>query len=102
MLHIASEASWHHAQRLGRYSLPGGVIHGCSLGQLRMVVAAHFPSLEGFVVLTIDESQALGEVRWVTYTQGGRSEAFPHLHGSCPVSAVSRVEPLARALASSK
>ena len=100
MLHIAHEAAWREAQRRGEYRLPSGLVHGCSRAQLPMVAAAHFPSSEGLVVLTVDESQATGEVRWVTHTREGRSETFPHLHGSFPVSAVSRVEPLAAALAS--
>ncbi len=99
MLHIADEPTWERARASGVYSHPSGVIHGCSSSQLAMVVEAHFPSQEGFVVLSVDESQATGEVRSVTYRQGIQSESFPHLHGSFPVSAVLRVCPLQEALA---
>lgn len=101
MLHIAREDAWRDAQRSGTYCLPSGVIHGCSRTQLSMVVEAHFPALDGWVVLTVDEARALGEVRLVTHAEGTRSETFPHIHGTFPVSAVSRVEALSEALASS-
>lgn len=66
-----------------------------------MVVEAHFPNHETFVVLDIDESQVAGEVRSVTFRDEGRSETFQHVHGTFPVSAVLSVRPLADALAAS-
>ena len=98
MLHIASESDWDRAQESGVYALPAGVIHGCSSSQLRLVVEARFPSQDGFVLLSIDESKASGEIRSVTFREGGRSETFPHLHGSFPITAVLSVCPLAEAL----
>ena len=101
MLHIARDEDWRHAQASGVYSLPGGVVYGCSDAQLAMVVEAHFPKHEGWLVLSVDESQASGEVRWVTFRRGDRSETFPHLHGSFPASAVSSVRTLVEALTDS-
>ena len=98
MLHITREETWEAAKRTGTYGQPRGVIHGCSRAQLALVVEAHFQRPEGWVVLTVDESRATGELRLVTHTDGDRSETFPHLHGTFPVSAVSRVETLADAL----
>lgn len=98
MLHIARKEDWEAAKRSGTYSLPGSVIQGCSREQLAMVVDAHFQSLDGWVVLTVDESQASGEVRLVTHSDGKRTETFPHLHGTFPSTAVSRVEALEAAV----
>ena len=94
MLHIAKPEDWRAAQESGTYAVPGGVISGCSRAQLPLVVNAHFPEIEWWIVLTIDESLADGEVRMVTFTADSRSETFPHLHGSVPVAAVSEVQEL--------
>lgn len=102
MLHVAEEGAWREARRLGRYAHPSGVVHGCSRAQLRMLVDAHVPDLAGRVVLTIDPAEAAGEVRWSTHVQGGRTERFPHLHGSIPLSAISDAESLARALGAAR
>lgn len=98
MLHIAREEDWLRAQERGSYRLPHGVIHGCSQAQLQMVVDAHFPETEGWLVLTVDESRVEGEIRWVTFTEGGSSQTFPHLHGSFPVEAVREIASLASCL----
>jgi uncharacterized protein (DUF952 family) len=99
VLHIAREQDWTDAQASGTYTLPGGVIHGCSASQLARVVELHFPERSGWLVLTVDESHVAGEIRQVTFRDGGRSETFPHLHGTFPVAAVTRVAGLAETLA---
>ena len=73
LLHIARREQWSAALQRGVYSLPDGVIHGCSSAQLAMVVGAHFPVQEGWLVLSVDEAQASGEVRWVTFHVGASS-----------------------------
>ena len=98
MLHLARQEDWERAQAAGEYSAAGGIVYGCSEDQLPIVVDAHFPDLTGWLVLSVDESMAQGEVRLVTFSEGGRSETFPHLHGCFPVAAVSEVRSLAQVM----
>ena len=101
MLHIARSEDWQEARTTGVYRRPAGIVYGCSAAQLGLVVRAHFPETEGWLVLTIDEARVDGEIRRVTCREGSRVETFPHLHGSVPLAAVTEVRPLEDALARS-
>lgn len=102
MLHIARDEDWARARETGVYAnathRSSGIIYCCEPSQLRMVVDAHFPDAAGWLVLTLDESGVSGEIRRVTFQQGGRVETFPHLHGTFPASAVREVVTLVEAL----
>jgi uncharacterized protein (DUF952 family) len=98
MLHIARPEEWQAAQVAGVYSLPSGIVHCCLASQLPIVVEAHFPDRDGWLVLTIDGSRAASPIVWVTFTDQGRSETFPHVHGEVPTAAINRVESLRDAL----
>jgi RimJ/RimL family protein N-acetyltransferase/uncharacterized protein (DUF952 family) len=100
MLHIARQRDWEAAQATGMYSLPSSVVHCCLPSQLQMVVDAHFPNLDGWLVLTFEESAIAASIRWVTFTEQARSETFPQVHGAIPLSAVMKVGGLREVLTS--
>lgn len=64
-----------------------GFIH-CSTGdQVASTAARYFPGAD-VVLLTIDQTQIEGEVRWEENAHG----IFPHIHGRVPLTAVTAVE----------
>jgi uncharacterized protein (DUF952 family) len=102
-LHLASEADWAAAQASGRYANESfrrdGIVYCCLPSQLRLVVEAHFPRPDGWLVLELAPDHLDGEVRWIPFSDGRRTEIFPHLHGTFDVTAVQSAEPLASRLA---
>jgi guanine deaminase len=109
--HIAFRQDWHRAQRSGTYdrSTRGasidevGFLHA-TLGpeQVTSVLGRFYADVaEPLVLLTLDEAALAAAGLCVVMEPGDPadpdSEKFPHVYGGpLPVSAVSRVEPIAR------
>src|SRR5580700_1223735 len=91
ILHIARGATWRAAQVGGIYESPP-VIHGSTGRQVRIPWRALYAGVEDLVLLLIDEDAIDAPVHYVATVAG--EEAFPHVYGSIPVSAVVTAEPL--------
>ena len=93
---ILTRAEWEAARAAGRFEgsavdRQDGFIHFSTAAQLAASAAKHRAGQAGLVLLTVD-AKALGPaLRWEP-ARGG--ELFPHLHGSLPLGAVRRVDPL--------
>ncbi len=96
LYHIARREDWERAREVGFYapgSLErGGFVH-CSLAhQLRPVADALFRGERGLWLLVIDPEKLGAEVR---FEGVGTGEAYPHVYGPVPLSAIERAFPLA-------
>jgi uncharacterized protein (DUF952 family)/heme-degrading monooxygenase HmoA len=98
LVHVALPDEWQAAQASGTYerSTRGvslaeeGFIH-CAFGhQLDGVLAAFYADVDDVVLLTIDADRVGSPI--VVEDVYGAGEAFPHLYGPLPVSAVIRAE----------
>jgi len=89
--HVTTRALWREAQESGVYSadslLSEGFIHCATFEQLPYVMEAHFPGIDDLIALVIEPSMLRAAVRF----EGAGDEKFPHVYGSIPVAAVSRV-----------
>ncbi len=91
ILHIARGETWRAALIGGIYESPP-FVH-CSTGrQVRIPWRALYAGTEDLVLLLIDESAIGAPVHYEATVAG--EEAFPHVYGSIPVSAVVTAEPL--------
>ena len=102
ILHLTERHLWDEAVASGSYEISTrdrtlqdvGFIH-CSLPHQLPQVAAFLygspPTRDDLVVLVIDEDLVTSSIRYEPPTPGG--EAFPHIYGPLPVSAVVSVEP---------
>jgi uncharacterized protein (DUF952 family) len=91
ILHIARGETWRAALMSGIYETPP-FVH-CSTGrQVRMPWRALYAGIEDLVLLLIDEKDIDAPVQYEATVAG--EEAFPHVYGSIPVSAVEAAEPL--------
>jgi uncharacterized protein (DUF952 family)/ribosomal protein S18 acetylase RimI-like enzyme len=91
ILHIARGETWRAAQVGGIYESPP-FIH-CSTGrQVRIPWRTLYAGVEDLVLLLIDEDAIDAPVHYEATVAG--EEAFPHVYGSIPVSAVVTAEPL--------
>ena len=94
--HMCRESEWLAAAGDGVYrgssqDAADGFIHFSTAAQLAASAAKHRAGQAGLVLLTVD-AKALGPaLRWEP-ARGG--DLFPHLHGSLPLGAVRRVDPL--------
>ena len=89
-------AEWNAAQNASTYEGSAvdetdGFIHFSSPLQVRETVRRHFKAQTGLVLLTVD-AEVLGPALTWEPSRGG--DLFPHLYGSLPVSAVTKVDPL--------
>jgi uncharacterized protein (DUF952 family) len=91
ILHIARGDAWRAAQSSGVYeSAP--FIH-CSTGrQVRIPWRTLYADAEDLILLLIDEDAVDAELHYEATVAG--EEAFPHVYGAIPVSAVVAAEPL--------
>jgi uncharacterized protein (DUF952 family) len=94
IFHITSRTSWSDAQKIGVYSddslKSNGFIHCSKLNQITQVANTYFAGQHGLVILVIDLSQLIAEVRWEAGTDK-TSELFPHIYGSVNLEAVGRI-----------
>ncbi|MEU8195178.1 DUF952 domain-containing protein [Microbispora amethystogenes] len=101
ILHLALAADWDAAVAVGEYRVSTlgvtleeeGFVHACSdLLQLRGVAGRYYGQVtEPLVVLEIDEERLGCPVR--LEVPEGAGEAFPHIYGPIPVTAVIAVTP---------
>ena len=94
LYHLATEAEWNAYRQTGSIaplSLNAeGFVH-CSWGhQVAGTVAKHFAGIEGLLALAL-EPDLLGNVALVEEDSYGSGQAFPHVYGPIPVSAVVNV-----------
>lgn len=99
IFHIATAADWAAARAAGHYSTSTlgrslaeeGFIHAAKRDQLEGVYAAYYRDTpEPLTLLTIDTDRL--DVPW-RYDQVG-DDAFPHIYGPLPVTAVVRTQDL--------
>lgn len=97
ILHIASRADWNAAQKRDAYRPASldteGFIHCSTASQVLPVANAFYRGRDDLVLLLIDESRLLPELKWeppAGPTAPGHSKAdkFPHIFGPLNLSAV--------------
>lgn len=97
ILHVTTPALWEDAQAAGSYSADSlvteGFIHCSTNAQLSGVLERHFAGQHDLIALVIDPALLRAPVRFENL--GGGDEKFPHIYGSIPVAAVTRVMKLA-------
>jgi uncharacterized protein (DUF952 family) len=94
--HITSEIAWEQAQKSGAYQgdtlFTEGFIHTSTLQQVNRTANKFYTGKTGLVVLEIDESKLIHEVKYEGAVNG---ELFPHIYGDLNLNAVVRVLPFA-------
>lgn len=93
--HFADPADWARAQSVGAYAPEAlrrdGFLHCATQAQLAAVIERHQRGRGELVLLHLDAA-ALGEA--LRYDPSPRSgEAYPHVYGAIPLSAVRTAEP---------
>jgi uncharacterized protein (DUF952 family) len=88
---------WREAERAGIFrGMPvdhrDGYIHFSAADQVAATADKHFAGQDGLVLVCID-ADALGPALKWEPSRGGA--LFPHLYGDLPLSAVTKVEPIA-------
>jgi uncharacterized protein (DUF952 family) len=101
IFHLALVTDWEAAQKAGEYRVSTlgrtleeeGYIHASAdLAQARGVAARFYRQVtDPLVLLTIDEDLLRHPVKFET--PDGASEAFPHIYGPIPTTAVTDVTP---------
>jgi uncharacterized protein (DUF952 family) len=87
---ICEWALWELAERAGAFAgsavdLRDGFIHFSTAAQLRRTAARHFAGAESLLLIAVNADALGAALKWEA-SRG--DEAFPHLHGVLPVSAV--------------
>ncbi len=102
LFHLADRGQWLAAAGAGEYRVSTrgvtlqhqGFIH-CSLRhQVRGVAEAIFADADDLVLLVIDGERVAAPIRYEVPEPG--TEAYPHIYGPLPVSAVTSVLPVSR------
>jgi uncharacterized protein (DUF952 family) len=102
LFHLADRGEWQAAVEAGEYRVSTrgvtlaeqGFIH-CSLRhQVRGVAEAIFSDADDLVLLVIDSGLVAAPIRYEVPEPG--ADAYPHIYGPLPVSAVTRVVPVGR------
>ncbi len=102
LFHLADRGEWLTAVAAGEYRVSTrgvtleqqGFIH-CSLRhQVRGVADAIFSDADDLVLLLIDSHLVAAPIRYEVPEPG--AEAYPHIYGPLPVSAVTSVVPVSR------
>jgi uncharacterized protein (DUF952 family) len=102
IFHLADRGEWLAAVPVGEYCVSTrgvalaeqGFIH-CSLRhQVRGVADAVFADADDLVLLVIDSGLVTAPIRYEVPEPG--AEAYPHIYGPLPVSAVTSVVPVSR------
>lgn len=92
--HVMREADWETAKHKADYEgdtlHSEGFIHCSTRDQVAGVVNRYFQPGDSLVVLHIDEGKVVVPIKYEASTGG---EFFPHVYGSIPMAAVTRVEP---------
>jgi uncharacterized protein (DUF952 family) len=90
IVHIATPAEWVEAERTGIVAPPSlaseGFVHCSTRDQLPRTLDLVFRRAGRLVVLVLDSDDFV-DVRWE-----GDPEAFPHVYGAVPISAVQATE----------
>ncbi|MEV5410807.1 DUF952 domain-containing protein [Thermopolyspora sp. NPDC052614] len=104
ILHLALATDWHKALAHGEYRVSTigrtldqeGFIHASAdTAQLHGVAARYYADIaEPLLVLTIDTGLLPAPVR--LEVPDGAAEAFPHIYGPIPITAVIRTDPYRR------
>jgi uncharacterized protein (DUF952 family) len=93
ILHIATPAQWDEARRTGTVAPTSlaaeGFVHCSTRDQLPTTLARHFAGAGPLVGLVVDPETIAADLRWEESHPG---EAFPHVYGPIPVTAVVAVE----------
>ncbi|GAC1320709.1 MAG: DUF952 domain-containing protein [Acidimicrobiales bacterium] len=97
--HIAERQYWEEARRSGHYvrSTAGrsledeGFIHCAEAHQVPGVAAAFFAGYADLVLLVIDPTRLIAELR--NEQAPGTTDVFPHIYGPLNVDAVVEVQP---------
>ncbi len=94
IFHIAGEASWNagSGEYCGDSLSSEGFIHCSDAHQLMAVAKANFHGASDLLVLEIDPSRVLAEIRYENL-EGG-ADLFPHIYGPLNREAVVSVHPL--------
>ena len=95
---LVRRTDWAAAEEAGAYTgseddRRDGFLHFSTAGQLRATAAKHRAGEADLVIVEADAA-ALGSALRFEPPASGRPGLFPHLYGSLPLSAVSRVMPL--------
>jgi uncharacterized protein (DUF952 family) len=94
IFHITTRASWSDAQKTGLYiadsSKQDGFIHCSKSDQILRVANTFYRNQNGLVILEIDPSKLMSELRWEPGT-GKADELFPHIYGSLNLEAIVHV-----------
>lgn len=99
--HLALSTEWSESvdlgepyarSTLGRSLAEEGFIHCSFASQVRAIADLVYEGRGDVVLLVIDPSAVLAEIR-VENNDGGE-ERFPHIHGALPVTAVIRADPV--------
>jgi uncharacterized protein (DUF952 family) len=102
LFHLAERGDWLAAVAAGEYRVSTrgvtldeqGFIH-CSLRhQLREVADRFYADADDLVALVIDSARVPAPIRYEAPEPG--AEAYPHIYGPLPASAVIRVVPVSR------
>jgi uncharacterized protein (DUF952 family) len=102
LFHLADRGEWLAAVAAGEYRVSTrgvtlaeqGFIH-CSLRhQVRGVADAIFADADDLVLLVIDGALVAAPIRYEAPEPG--AEAYPHIYGPLPVSAVTSILPVSR------
>lgn len=88
--HITTAAAWKAAKAAGSYEAASlvteGFIHCCELKQMRGVLKRYFQEKKNLLALAVDTELLTAEIK---YEQSPTlNEAFPHIYGPIPVTAV--------------
>jgi uncharacterized protein (DUF952 family) len=94
---LLSAAAWQEAQAAGSFvgsehDLRDGFIHFSSAEQVAETAARHYARQVDLLLIAVSVA-ALGTALRFEPSRGGA--LFPHLYGPLPLSAVTRIEPLA-------
>ena len=96
LCHIVDEEEWRHATAAGQLRPASldteGFVHCSFEAQLAGTLDRHFPDRDGLLILTLDPALVGVAVR--VEDSYGSGEAFPHVYGPIPVSAVTAVTPV--------
>ena len=87
LLHVTTPSGWAAIQEAGALGAEP-FAHLCTEAQLAFVLERHFPAAGDLVLVRIEEAGL--DVRW-EHTEPGM-DAFPHLYGMAPLSAVTGTE----------
>jgi len=94
--HAATRADW-EARTETDYRPAGlateGFVHCSTAEQLPATLARHYRGRDDLVLLTLDVGALTSDLVWEDTS--GRGEAYPHIFGPIPLSAVTVVELLA-------